>query len=202
MINAMRTLALDYLFDKLGDKDNPPQNLEEWYYKLRTDHPERLFPFLVEDVSDIEKIYILYPDKTDFSMVNMDVEDMTTEKVRKLPFKQYRARAIGPVIKQSKSKDEVSPNSTTQQATVKYFKKVGESSSQWASYFKEISEILDRPKIKTLDGQVAVTGKGMKWLNVYSAAMESILTQKEQQCSRLLIIRIDGQENGLNTLTI
>ncbi len=174
MITAMRTLALDYLFDNLGDKDNPPQNLEEWYYKLRTDHPERLFPFLVEDVSDIEKIYILYPDKTDFSMVNMDVEDMTTEKVRKLPFKQYRARAIGPVIKRSKSKDEVSPNSTTQQATLKYFKKVGESSSQWASYFKEISEILDRPKIKTLDGQVAVTGKEMKWLNVYSAAMESI----------------------------
>ncbi len=174
MITAMRTLALDYLFDNLGDKDNPPQNLEEWYYKLRTDHPERLFPFLVEDVSDIEKIYILYPDKTDFSMVNMDVEDMTTEKVRKLPFKQYRARAIGPVIKRSKSKDEVSPNSTTQQATLKYFKKVGESSSQWASYFKEISEILDRPKIKTLDGQVAVTGKEIKWLNVYSAAMESI----------------------------
>lgn len=178
MINAMRTLALDYLFDKLGDKDNPPQNLEEWYHKLRTDHPERLFPFLVEDVSDIEKIYILYPDKTDFSMVNMDVEDMTAEKVRKLPFKQYRARAIGPVIKRSKTKDEVSPNSTTQQATLKYFKKVGESSSQWASYFKEISEILDRPNIKALDGNVTTTGKGTTWPNIYSAALDLISSAK------------------------
>jgi len=178
MINAMRTLALDYLFDKLGDKDNPPQNLEEWYHKLRTDHPEQLFQFLVEDVSNIEKIYILYPDKADFSMVNMDVEDMTVEKSRKLPFKQYRARAIGPVIKRSKTKDEVSPNSTTQQATLKYFKNVGQSLSPWADYFKEISEILDRPNIKALDGNVTTTGKGTTWPNIYSAALDLIPSAK------------------------
>ena len=178
MINAMRTLALDYLFDELGEKDNPPQNLEEWYYKLRTDHPQRLFRFLVEDVSNIKKVYILYPDRTDFSMVNMEVEDMTVEKARKLPFKQYRARAIGPVIKRSKTKDGVSPNSTTQQATLKYFKNVGQSLSPWADYFKEISEILDRPNIKALDGNVTTTGKGTTWPNIYSAALDLIPSAK------------------------
>ena len=178
MINAMRTLALDYLFDKLGDKDNPPQNLEEWYHKLRTDHPQQLFPFLVEDVSNIEKVYILYPDRADFSMVNMEVEDMTVEKARKLPFKQYRARAIGPVIKRSKTKDGVSPNSTTQQATLKYFKNVGQSLSPWADYFKEISEILDRPNIKALDGNATTTGKGTTWPNIYSAALDLIPSAK------------------------
>ena len=178
MINAMRTLALDYLFDKLGEKNNPPQNLEEWYYKLRTDHPERLFPFLVEDVSNIEKVYILYPDRADFSMVNMEVEDMTVEKARKLPFKQYRARAIGPVIKRSKTKDGVSPNSTTQQATLKYFKNVGQSLSPWADYFKEISEILDRPNIKALDGNVTTTGKGTTWPDIYSVALDLIPSAK------------------------
>lgn len=178
MIDAMRTLALDYLFDELGDKDNPPQNLQEWYHKLRTDHPERLFRFLVEDVSNIEKVYILYPDRADFSMVNMEVEDMTVEKARKLPFKQYRARAIGPVIKRSKTKDGVSPNSTTQQATLKYFKNVGQSLSPWADYFKEISEILDRPNIKALDGNVTTTGKGTTWPNIYSAALDLIPSAK------------------------
>ena len=113
MINAMRTLAIDYLFDNLGDRNNPPQDLEAWYHKLRNVHGEQLFPFLVEDVEGIEKVYILYPDKIDSSMVNMNVEDMTEEKALKLPFKQYRARAIGPVIKRSKSKDGVSPNLTT-----------------------------------------------------------------------------------------
>ncbi len=178
MINAMRTLALDYLFDKLGDKDSPPQNLEEWYHKLRTGHPERLFPFLVEDVSNIEKVYILYPDRADFSMVNMEVEDITVEKARKLPFKQYRARAIGPVIKRSKTKDGVSPNSTTQHATLKYFKNVGQSLSPWANYFKEISEILDRPNIKALDGNVTTTGKDTTWPNIYSAALDLIPSAK------------------------
>ncbi|MDI6736475.1 MAG: TM1802 family CRISPR-associated protein [bacterium] len=178
MINAMRTLALDYLFDKLGDKDNPPQNLEEWYCSLRNIHPEQFFPFLVEDVSDIEKVYILYPDKTDSSMVNMEVEDITKEKACKLPFIQYRARAIGPVVKRSKTKGEVSPNITTQQATLKYFEKVGNGSSPWASYFKDIFDILRRPKLRTLDGSVIMTGRGETWSNIYSATLELIPDEK------------------------
>jgi CRISPR-associated protein Csh1 len=178
MINAMRTLALDYLFDKLGEKDNPPQNLEEWYYKLRTDHPERLFSSLVEDVSDIEKIYILNPDKTDSSMVNMDVEDMTKGKASKLPFKQYRARSIGPVIKRSKTKNKVSPELTTQEATLKYFKMVSDSSTPWAGYFGEISKILDRPKLKLTDNSIIETGKDKEWQTIYSAAIEFIPSTK------------------------
>ena len=168
MINAMRTLALDYLFDELGDRSSLPVNLEEWYYNLRANHPEKLFPFLVEDVSGIEKVYILYPDKNDLNMVIMDVpEDMTKANARNLPFKQYRARAIGPVIKRSKVKDKVSPNSTTQKATLGYFKKIGESSAPWAGYFNEISKILERPNIKTTDGKVIKTGKDTDWSNHY-----------------------------------
>jgi CRISPR-associated protein Csh1 len=178
MINAMRTLALDYLFDKLGDKNNPPQNLEKWYHELRPSHPENLSPFLVEDVSNIMKVYILYTDKTDSNLVNMDVEDMTEQKARKLPFKQYRARAIGPVIKRSKAKSGISPNTTTQRATLKYFKKVGQSSVPWALYFKEISEILDRPNIKALYGNVIETGEDKKWPNIYSAALDLIPSEK------------------------
>ncbi|MEW5937355.1 MAG: hypothetical protein AB1665_06025, partial [Candidatus Thermoplasmatota archaeon] len=85
MISAMRTLAQDYLFDKVGDKDNPPTDLEKWYLNLRETNPGQIFPFLVEDVSDIGKVYILCPDNTDSSRVNMEVEDMTEEKASKLP---------------------------------------------------------------------------------------------------------------------
>jgi len=178
MINAMRTLALDFLFGKLGDIKNTPSNLEEWYYNLQVTHPEKLFPFLVEDVSDIEKVYILYPDKADSSLVNIDVEDMTKEKARKLPFKQYRARAIGPVFKRSKAKDKISPNTTTQQATLKYFKKIGQSPTPWAGYFNEIYKVLDRPNIKTIDGNIINTGKDLTWPNVYSAAIDCIPSEK------------------------
>lgn len=170
----MRTLALDYLFTALGDKSGQPENLEEWYIELCASHSELLFPFLVENVSDIEKVYIICPDKNDSRLVNMYVEDMTLEKARKLPFKQYRARAIGPVIKCTKTKTGISPNSTTQQATLKYFKKIGENSSPWAKYFTEIFEILNRPKLKCIDGNIITTGKGMTWSNIYSAALDAI----------------------------
>lgn len=81
MINAMRTLALDYLFDELGDRSSLPASLEKWYYCLRANHPEKLFPFLVESVEGIEKIYILEKDVEE-KTVRLVPEDMTEEKVK------------------------------------------------------------------------------------------------------------------------
>ncbi len=78
MIYAMRTLALDFLFDKLGDRNRSPDDLEDWYRDLRANYPERIFPFLVEDVERIEKIYILEKDAED--MLRLVPEDMTREK--------------------------------------------------------------------------------------------------------------------------
>lgn len=178
MINAMRTLALDFLFDNLGDKHNTPGNLENWYKNLRDSEPQKLFPFLVEDVGNIEKIYIIYPDKIDSTLVVLDSEDMTEEKSAKLPFKQYRAHAIGPVIKRLKSKNKISPSLTTQNQTLNYFKKAGQCSKSWTGYFKEISEILERPNIKLHDGKVVTTGEGEKWGNIYSAAIDLLPSEK------------------------
>lgn len=174
----MRTLALDFLFEELGDRQNQPDNLEDWYENLREHEPERLFSYLVEDVGNIEKIYMLYPDKKDLEMVILDSEDMTEDKSFKLPFKQFRARAIGPVIKRSKTKDKISPTSTTQKQTLDFFKKAGESTRSWAGYFKDISAILARPKIKLHDETVISTGEGEKWNNIYSAALELIPSEK------------------------
>jgi CRISPR-associated protein Csh1 len=172
MLGSMRTLALDYLFQEL-DGGHPPDNLDSWYQELRANHPEKLFSFLVESVENIEKIYILQAD-ADKDTTKLSVEDMTEEKAFRLPFKQYRARAIGPVIKRAKSKNKVSPNLTTQNATLKYFRKVGESSAPWAGYFREISEILNRPKLKLTDNSVIETGENQSYSNVYSAAMDLI----------------------------
>ncbi|MCK4820506.1 CRISPR-associated protein, partial [bacterium] len=172
MLGSMRTLALDYLFQEL-DGGHPPDNLDSWYQELRANHPEKLFSFLVESVENIEKIYILQAD-ADKDTTKLSVEDMTEEKAFRLPFKQYRARAIGPVIKRAKSKNKVSPNLTTQNATLKYFRKVGESSAPRAGYFREISEILNRPKLKLTDNSVIETGENQSYSNVYSAAIDLI----------------------------
>jgi CRISPR-associated protein Csh1 len=177
MLRAIRTLTLDYIFEKLGDKNNPRINLDKWYRDLRVTCPDKLLPFLVESIDNIEKIYILQADIDKYT-VKLSVEDMTKEKALRLPFKQYRARAIGPVMKRSNNKDEVSPSLTTQNATLEYFKKVGKSSAPWAGYFREISEIIDRPKLKLTDNSIIETGKNKKWLNTYSAALDLIPTTK------------------------
>ncbi len=72
----------------------------------------------------------------------------------------------------------ITPNSTTQQITLQYFKKVGQSSAPWAGYFNEVYSILDRPNIKTIDGNIINTGKDLTWPNIYSAAIDLIPSEK------------------------
>ena len=48
MLEAMRQLALDYLFEELGE-GKPPQDLTAWFKNLRIQHPKDIFPFLVEN---------------------------------------------------------------------------------------------------------------------------------------------------------
>ena len=52
MLGAMRTLALDYLFQEV-DGGYPPDDLDTWYQNLRVNSPEKLFRFLVEEVSNL-----------------------------------------------------------------------------------------------------------------------------------------------------
>lgn len=172
MIDAMRTLALDYLFDKLGDKDNPPQNLEEWYHKLRTVHPERLFPFLVESVEGIEKVYILEKDVEE-KTARLVPEDMTEEKAKWLPFIKPtggRSPQIGPIIKVSKD----SPKVLTLENTIESWKEIADSNKLWSSYFCEIVDLLNYPQVKLPDNFII---KGYK--NLLVAVVEKLREKKQ-----------------------
>jgi CRISPR-associated protein Csh1 len=184
MINAMRTLALDYLFDKLGDKDNPPQNLEEWYHKLRTDHPERLFPFLVESVEGIEKVYILEKDVEE-KTARLVPEDMTEEKAKRLPFIKPtggRSAQIGPIIKVSKD----SPKALTLENTMESWKEIADSNESWSSYFCEIVDLLNYPQLKLPDNSII---NGYK--NLLVAGVENL---RERKQNVLLTVRNKNNE--------
>jgi CRISPR-associated protein Csh1 len=184
MINAMRTLALDYLFDKLGEKDNPPQNLEEWYYKLRTDHPERLFPFLVESVEGIEKVYILEKDVEE-KTARLVPEDMTEEKAKWLPFIKPtggRSPQIGPIIKVSKD----SPKVLTLENTMESWKEIADSNKLWSPYFCEIVDLLNYPQVKLPDNCII---KGYK--NLLVAGVEKL---REKKQNVLLTVRNKNNE--------
>jgi len=181
MINAMRTLALDYIYNKLGDKGNPPPNLEDWYYKLRTDHPERLFPFLVESGENVEKIYILEKDEGQ-DTVRLSPEDMTEEKAKWLPFMRPsgpQGAQIGPIIKRSYSKaGGPGPSAKILKTTMKSFEEIAGENKPWSPYFNEIVELLTRKQLKLPDNSVIEWGKA-GYENLLISAVNKIGEEKK-----------------------
>lgn len=154
MLDAIRTLALDYLYVNLQN-DKPPENLEVWYQALRKDSLGKLFPFLVEDTGKVEKFFVIRKEEgSEFSEVQ--VRDITRDNSPYLPFVKptgSQDAQIGPVIKRNYSNQKgASPSVKILNTTVKYFIKLSESDKSWAAYFKEIVAILNTVKIKLPDG--------------------------------------------------
>jgi len=196
MLEAMRCLALDYLVKKLAD-GVVPDDLDEWYIWLRKNENKKLFPFLVESGEKIERVYILEPDGEDDDLVRMDCWDITEELLIKLPFKQRREKAIGPVIKRSvKGKGEFGPLAETQRLTLKYFKELSKASSEWSSYFKEIIDTLNRSKLCVMGSKVEIVGSGAKFNNLYEAALALIPETKQNTTVFLTISDKNGKLPG------
>jgi len=176
----MRILALDFLFDKLGDKNNPPDTLDKWYQELRINSPERLFPFLVEDMARIEKIYILEKDSED--IIKLVDEDMTKEKAEWIPFMKptgSQGAQIGPVIKRTYSKAKGgAPSVKIVKTTMESFKKMGSVNKPWSPYFKEIMKLFSKEKLKLLDNSI-INWKEAGYDNLLAAAIDKIGEQKQ-----------------------
>ena len=174
MLEAMRQVALDFLVSELAGS-NMPNDPEKWFAMLRAQEGERLFPFLVEKGDKIERVYILRPDEKEEDLVRMEVRDVGEEIQRYLPFKQYRVKAIGPVIKRTaKGKGEFGPEPTTQRLTLDYFEELSMSESPWKNYFSDIVSILGRSRLDILGTKIITTGKGKEYSNLYSAAISLI----------------------------
>ena len=185
----MRTLALDFLFEKLGDKNNPPMDLEKWYQDLHSAHPEKLFPFLVESVENIEKIYILQAD-ADKDTLRLIPEDMTEEKAEWLPFIKPtggRSSQIGPIIKVSKD----SPKLLTLENTIESWKKIAGSNKLWSSYFCEIVDLLDYPKIKLPDSSI-INWQKDGYKNILIVVVEKIREKKQN-----VVLTVKNKNNKL-----
>jgi hypothetical protein len=101
MLRAMRTLALDFLFQELQGMKNPPDDLEDWYQNLRVASPELLFSYLVEDTERADKIYVIQQ-SSGANIPEIYLQDMTMENSVYLPFIKPHPRdpQIGPVINQ------------------------------------------------------------------------------------------------------
>ena len=155
MLGAMRTLALDYLFQEV-DGGYPPDNLDTWYQDLRANTPEKLFRFLVEDTEKIEKIFVIKK-SNEKDVAELFVRDMTPEISQYLPFVKpsgNMSAQIGPIIKRSYTKAKGGgPSRKILNTTMKHFKELAKQGKPWSSYFEEIFGILELPTIR-LDGTI------------------------------------------------
>ncbi len=181
MINAMRTLALDYLFERLGDELHPPRDIERWYLDLRETSPEKLFPFLVESGENIEKIYVLEKGIEENTLILIS-EDMTEEKANSLPFMKpsgSQGAQIGPVIKRTYSKAKGGgPSDKILNTTMKSFNKMADANNKWSHYFAEIVELLNSPRLILMDNSI-INWADVGYNTLLSAAVDNIGEQKQ-----------------------
>ncbi len=187
MINAMRTLALDYLRQEyLRERQKQlgqnPLDSEDWYQTIRRNEPEAIFPYLTEDHGRIEKVYILTTENSSEDTLLLSVEDLGSDNPGRLPFLKptgSQSPAIGPVIKRSYDKNKGSgPSKKIIKSTVKYFKEVAVSEKPWDKYFADIVDILNRPKVKLPSGDI-VDWREAGYTDLLACVVDRIGPQKD-----------------------
>ncbi len=196
MLEAMRHLALQFLHDKMSGGLN--ETPETFYNRIRSSEPERLFPFLVEDI-DLEgrgegkaRYYTLRPSDDDLQIAILEAIELKESDIRKLPFNQpsgAQSAALGPVIKRTAptGKKPRGPSPKIQHTTLKAFKEIGEVGESWSAYFASVHECWVRPKLE-FESNCIDAPKG-----AYAAAIEAI----EEKGTVLLAYKgVDGKLPG------
>jgi CRISPR-associated protein Csh1 len=192
MISAMRTLALDYLFEEL-DGGHPPVNLDAWYRELRCKSLEKLFPFLVESTEGAEKVYVI-SQPAQCSFAELSVQDMKPEIAPYLPFVKMpgpRDAQAGPIIKRSYSKEKgAGPTSATLSATMASFSAITKESKPWSGYFAEVVKVLSCPEVKLEDGSM------LNWQSLgYQSMLEGVVQTVDFRKNGALVSVKDAHGN-------
>lgn len=156
MIQAMRQLALDFLYSELEGQGDA----ELWYQSTRENELEKLFPYLVEKARDslAGNYYVLCPDPNDDEVAILEQRVFKPEDESKLPFVQStgsQSPALGPIIKRSYSKAKGGgPSDKILDSTVAAFAEMSIQDNPWSDYFAYARQLLSRPILHSkVDGK-------------------------------------------------
>jgi len=192
VLEAMRQLSLDYLFREIGN-GNPPSDLTSWLRDLRSNSPELLFPFLVEDSEKINELFVIEPDQQESNIVNLLSQDMLPETASQLPFMRpsgSQSAQVGPVIKRSYSKQKGSgPSPKIIKTTIESFRGIAQAGEPWSPYFKEIlSCLLERPLLRLPDQSI------VNWVDEdFSSILEAAISLIGEKNQTVFLSVADGQ---------
>ena len=156
MIQAMRQLALDFLYNELNGSGDE----EVWYRDMRENDMGALFPYLVEAARDsmASNYYVLYPDPDDEQVAVLEQRVRKDEDDTKIPFVQStgsQSPALGPVIKRSYSNAKGGgPSEKILNSTLAAFAEIGIQGEPWSGYFDYARQLLSRPiLVSKVDGK-------------------------------------------------
>lgn len=192
MLEAMRQLSLDYLFREIGS-GNPPSDLTSWLRDLRSNSPELLFPFLVEDSEKINELFVIEPDQQESNIVNLSSQDMLPETASQLPFMRpsgSQSAQVGPVIKRSYSKQKgAGPSPKIIKTTIESFREIAQAGEPWSPYFKEINScLLERPLLRLPDQSI------VNWVDEgFSSLLEAAISLMGEKNQTVFLSVADGQ---------
>lgn len=153
MLEAMSRIALDYLRERLPYDKNESEPWE-WYLRVRKKNPELLFPYLIEAARDSmsPNFYVLRPDPCDSQVSVLEQRERRKGDELRLPFVQStgsQSGALGPVIKRTYDKSKgPGPSQKINDTTLKDFREIADSGEPWADYFKYVTTVLSRPKLR------------------------------------------------------
>lgn len=191
MLEAMRQLALDYLFEELGDGEQPA-NLTAWFREMRADQPERLFPYLVEDIGRVKELYTLAPDTGDEQILNLTLREVTDDLMLALPFMRpsgSQGAQVGPVFKRSFSKQKGGgPSAKIIKTTIASFAEIAGAGHRWSSYFSEILELISRPRLRLPDQSLVDWGKN------YTLSLDAAIDLIGEKNSTVFLAIADRQQ--------
>lgn len=154
MLDAMKDLALDYLREQLLDGLEDEQEPWEWYLRIRREHPESLFPYLIEAPRDSmsPNYYVLKADSQDPEVAVLEQRERRDGSELLLPFVPStgsQSGALGPVIKRTYSTGKGSgPSAKINDTTIKDFRALAESDQPWSEYFEYVTSVVSRPKLR------------------------------------------------------
>lgn len=186
MIDAVRTMALDYLVGELAGEELP-DDAENWYQNLCRNSPGRMFPYLVEDSGKIATVYIL--EKCSDDLVRLSIQDIVDDvggagkgcTPDKLPFMRpsgSQSAQVGSVFKRSYDKTKGGgPSEKILVTTMNYFADVAKADNPWSPYFQDILNILDCSSIQLPGGEM-LNWRESGYANMLACAVDRIGPQK------------------------
>lgn len=168
----MSRIALDHLREHLPDHTGDKSEPWKWYLRVRKEHPELLFPYLIEAVrgSASPNYYVLRADLCDPEVAILEQRERREGDELRLPFVQStgsQSGAIGPVIKRTYDKSKgPGPSQKINDTTLKDFRRIAASGEPWSSYFGYVTSILSRPKLRfrgeVIEGDIHALGLAIR----------------------------------------